>query len=209
MPVRLHEGDLPDDFDPGESIAVDCEAMGLRPGRDRLCLVQVSRGDGLADLVRANPGLGKAPNLVNALANPSVLKIFHYARFDIAALYSTYGVVAEPVYCTKIASVFARTFAQHHSLKDLCRDLLNVRLSKQEQRTDWGAEVLTSEQLKYAAADVLHLHEIKSRLDDMLQREGRLEYAASCFEFLPWRAKIDLAGWNEIDVFAHKPTPEE
>ena len=207
--VRLHVGDLPDGFDPGDSVAIDTETMGLRQGRDRLCLVQVSRGDGTADLVRIARVPAPAPNLVRLIEDPSVVKLFHFARFDVAVLDRTFGVLARPVYCTMIASRFARTFGARHSLRDLCSDLLSLKISKQEQCTDWGAAELTPAQIEYAAADVLHLHRIRVALDAMLEREGRGEWAARCFEFLPWRARIDVAGWDRIDLFAHSSAADE
>ncbi len=184
-------------------VGVDSEAMGLRIGRDALCVVQLSAGDGDAHVVRLNrPGYG-APNLKRLLADPAVLKIFHYGRYDIAMFAHYLGVVTGPVYCTKIASKLARTYTDRHGLKDLTRDLLNVEISKAQQSSDWGADKLSPEQINYAASDVLNLHALKARLDEMLAREGRVELARACFEFLPWRARLDLAGWEDQDIFAH------
>ena len=199
----LHEGDLPDDVTFTGAVAVDSETMGLRLGRDPLCVVQLSAGDGHAHVVRlGRPGYD-APNLKRLLTNPDVLKIFHFGRFDIAVLKQYLGVVTGPVYCTKIASKLVRTFTDRHGLKDLCKELLNIELSKQQQSSDWGADMLTDEQMKYAASDVLYLHQMKEKLDVMLAREGRTELAQACFEFLPARALLDLAGWPESDIFAH------
>jgi ribonuclease D len=203
MSHRLHHGDLPDGIAFGSAVAIDTEAMGLNPHRDRLCLVQLSGGDGNAHLVQFAPGNYEAPRLRRLLADPTVLKLFHFARFDIAMLYHYLGVMAEPIYCTKIASRLTRTFTDRHGLRDLCKDLLGVDLSKQQQSSDWGAASLTEEQLRYAASDVLHLHALRARLDAMLAREGRTELARSCFDFLPARALLDLAGWPEQDIFAH------
>ncbi len=203
MEARVHEGDLPNSFRAGDSIAIDCEAMGLRHGRDRLCLVQLSVGDGSVDLVRVPPKSPDSPNLTRILADAGVEKIFHFARFDIAALMNAYGVMAQPVYCTRTASIFARTFANRHSLKDLCKELLGIKIDKEEQQSDWGSPSLTKEQIQYAANDVLYLHRLRDVLTEMLEREGRLDIARGCFEFLPWRARIDLAGWHDVDVFAH------
>jgi len=203
MTVELHQGDLPPGLSFGTSVAVDTETLGLKPQRDRLCLVQLSGGDGVAHLVQMRASLREAPNLKRLLADPAVLKIFHFARFDIAALEAHLGVMAQPVYCTKIASRLTRTFTDRHGLKDLCRDLLGLELSKQQQSSDWGADILTQEQLRYAAADVLHLHALKEKLDALLEREGRTALAAACFAFLPTRARLDLRGWAEEDIFAH------
>ena len=203
MTVELHQGDLPPGLSFGTSVAVDTETLGLKPQRDRLCLVQLSGGDGVAHLVQMRASLREAPNLKRLLADPAVLKIFHFARFDIAALEAYLGVMAQPVYCTKIASRLTRTFTDRHGLKDLCRDLLGLELSKQQQSSDWGADILTQEQLRYAAADVLHLHALKEKLDALLEREGRTALAAACFAFLPTRARLDLRGWAEEDIFAH------
>ncbi len=203
MTVELHQGDLPKGVDFGGSVAVDTETLGLNPLRDRLCLVQLSAGDGTAHLVQLADGAYGAPNLKALLGDADVLKIFHYARFDMAALYHYLGVMPEPVYCTKIASRLTRTFTDRHGLKDLSRDLAGVDLSKQQQSSDWGAPELTGEQLAYAASDVLHLHAIKDRLDAMLARENRTGLAQACFRFLPARARLDLSGWAEEDIFSH------
>lgn len=203
MTVHLHEGDLPPSVSLGDIIAVDTETMGLNPARDRLCVVQLSGGDGDAHLVRFKPGTYQAPNLTSLLGDPARLKIFHYARFDVAVLRRFLGVVVGPIYCTKIASRLARTYTDRHGLKDLVREVLGVDLSKAEQSSDWGAPELTEAQLRYAATDVLHLHELKARLDAMLEREGRTRLAAACFGFVPTRAELDLAGWPELDIFAH------
>jgi ribonuclease D len=203
MTIRLHRGDLPDLSRYRGAVAIDTETMGLDPHRDRLCVVQLSPGDGSADVVQI-PATGReAPNLKQLLADPAVLKIFHFARFDIAALYSAFDVMASPLYCTKIASRLARTYTDKHGLKDLVRELLGIDLSKQQQLSDWGAEQLTEAQVAYAAADVLHLHALKDKLDAVLAREGRAELAAACFRFLPDRARLDLAGWAAADIFAH------
>jgi ribonuclease D len=203
MTVSLYRGDLPDGLSFGSSVAIDTETMGLRPGRDRLCLVQLSAGDGSAHLVQIAQGQTEAPNLKALLADPSVLKLFHFARFDLAALYNGLGVMTTPVYCTKIASKLVRTYTDRHGLKELCRELLSVDMSKQQQSSDWGAEELSEAQRLYAASDVLYLHELKAKLDVMLAREGRADMAQACFEFLPTRARLDLAGWSEEDIFAH------
>ena len=203
MAVELHQGDLPDGLRFGASVAIDTETMGLNPHRDRLCLVQLSAGDGAAHIVRFAPGQYAAPRLKALLADPAVLKIFHFARFDLAAIRRFLGVMPQPVYCTKIASRLCRTFTDRHGLKDLCRDVLNVELSKEQQTSDWGAEELSPAQLKYAASDVLHLHALRAKLDELLVREGRRELAEACFRFLPARAALDLAGWPEFDIFAH------
>ena len=203
MANHLHKGDLPDGLDLGPSVAIDCETMGLVPGRDRLCLVQLSAGDGECHLVQVAPGQTEAPNLCRLLADPTVLKLFHFGRFDIAVLDQTFGVLAAPAYDTKIASRLVRTFTDRHGLKYLLQDLLNVDISKQQQQSDWGAEALTPAQLDYAASDVLYLHRLKAALDRLLAREGRTELAQACFDFLPIRARLDLAGWPEFDIFAH------
>jgi ribonuclease D len=203
MTQRLHQGDLPEGIEFGSVVAIDTEAMGLNPHRDRLCLVQLSAGDGDAHLVQFEPGCYAAPRLKLLLADPGTTKLFHFARFDLAMIYHYLGVMAVPVYCTKIASRLARTFTDRHGLRDLCRDLLNIDLSKQQQSTDWGAVTLSEEQLRYAASDVLHLHTLRSRLDAMLAREGREGLASACFEFLPHRVLLDLAGWSEQDIFVH------
>lgn len=202
MTNHLHKGDLPAGLSFGASVAVDSETMGLNPHRDRLCVVQLSGGDGNAHIVQLSPDYA-APNLKRLLADPKVLKIFHFARFDIAAFQHWLGVETGPVYCTKVASRLTRTFTDRHGLKDLARDLLGHDLSKQQQSSDWGAETLTREQLDYAAADVLYLHALKEKLDVMLAREGRTHLAEACFRFLPARAALDLAGWPEIDILAH------
>ena len=203
MTNRLYRGDLPEGLDLGTTVAVDTEAMGLNPYRDRLCLVQLSAGDGDAHLVQFVPGAYAAPRLRDLLADPGVTKLFHFARFDLAMIYHYIGVMARPVYCTKIASRLARTFTDRHGLRDLCKDLLNTELSKHQQSSDWGAETLTEEQLRYAASDVLYLHALRGRLDTMLAREGREQLARACFEFLPHRVMLDLEGWAEQDIFAH------
>jgi len=204
MSVRLHRGDLPDlSRYTGRQVAIDTETMGLNPARDRLCVVQLSPGDGTADVVQILPGQTDAPNLKTLLADESVTKLFHFARFDIAALSAAFGVMPGPVYCTKIASKLVRTYTDRHGLKDLARELLNVDMSKQQQSSDWGAETLSQAQLDYAASDVLYLHDLRRHLDRMLAREGRTEMARACFDFLPTRATLDLAGWPETDIFAH------
>ena len=203
MAIKLHLGDLPADVSFGASVAIDTETMGLNPHRDRLCLVQLSGGDGHAHLVQMPRGPYRAPRLSALLADPGVLKLFHFGRFDIAVLEHALGVRCEPVYCTKIAAKLVRTFTDRFGLKDLCRELLGVDLSKHQQTSDWGAETLTDEQLAYAASDVLHLHALKARLDVLLEREGRRELADAAFRFLPTRARLDIAGWPETDIFAH------
>jgi ribonuclease D len=203
MTFQLHHGDLPEGVDFGEVVAIDTEAMGLNPRRDRLCLVQLSAGDGGAHLVQFAPGAYDAPRLRRLLADPCVTKLFHFARFDLAMIYHYLGVMALPVYCTKIASRLARTFTDRHGLRELCKDLLSVDLSKQQQSSDWGAPNLSDEQLRYAASDVLHLHALRGRLDAMLTREGREALARASFEFLPHRVLLDLGGWAEQDIFAH------
>jgi len=203
MAISLHRGDLPADVSFGSVVAIDTETMGLNPHRDRLCLVQLSGGDGNAHLVQIPRGVHKAPRLAALLADPKVLKLFHFGRFDIAVLEYALGVRCEPVYCTKIAARLVRTFTDRFGLKDLCRELLGVDLSKQQQTSDWGAETLTDEQLAYAASDVLHLHALKAKLDVLLEREGRRELAEAAFKFLPTRARLDVAGWPETDIFAH------
>ena len=203
MTHYLHQGDIPEGLLFGDTVAIDTEAMGLNPHRDRLCLVQLSAGDGNAHLVQFAPGAYHATNLKRLLADPGALKVFHFGRFDIAMLYHYLGVMPEPVYCTKIASRLARTFTDKHGLRDLCKDLLGVELKKEQQSSDWGASALTEEQLRYAASDVLHLHALRARLDAMLTREGRGELARTCFDFLPARALLDLEGWPEQDIFAH------
>ena len=203
MTIRLHRGDLPDLKRYRGAVAIDTETMGLDPRRDRLCLVQLSPGDGSADVVQISLGQTDAPNLKRLLADPALLKIFHYARFDLGILQKTFGSMPAPVYCTKIASRLTRTYTDKHGLKDLARDLLGMDLSKQQQLSDWGAETLTDAQLAYAASDVLHLHALKEKLDVMLAREGRGDLAAACFRFLPDRVRLDLAGWAAEDIFAH------
>jgi len=207
MTVRLHRGDLPDLSRYAESVAIDTETMGLNPHRDRLCVVQLSNGDGSADVVQIPRDHGRgpadAPHLKALLADPKITKIFHFARFDIAVLYNAFGVMPQPLYCTKIASRLCRTYTDRHGLKDLVREVLNIDLSKQQQSSDWGAQILSEAQLAYAASDVLHLHALRERLDVMLAREGRLGLAQACFEFLPTRARLDLDGWDTEDIFAH------
>jgi len=203
MTARLHRGDLPDLSRYRGSVAIDTETMGLDHHRDRLCVVQLSPGDGSADVVQIPRGSTEAPNLKRLLTDPAVIKIFHFARFDLAALYQAFGVMPEPVYCTKIASRLSRTYTDKHGLKDLVREVLGIDLSKQQQLSDWGADSLSEAQLSYAAADVLHLHALKEKLDALLAREGRGELAAACFRFLPHRARLDLAGWSAEDIFAH------
>jgi len=199
----LYQGDLPDDLDLGDAVAIDCETMGLNPHRDRLCLIQMSGGDGNCHLVQVAIGQTEAPNLVKMLTDPKLLKLFHFGRFDIAALYHTFGATTAPVYCTKIASRMVRTFTDRHGLKNLLQELIDVDISKHQQQSDWGAEKLTKAQLDYAASDVLYLHRLKEELDKRLDREGRTEMAQACFDFLPTRAKLDIAGWPETDIFAH------
>ena len=203
MKIRLYKGDLPDGLDLGPAVAVDTETLGLNPVRDRLCLVQLSSGDGSAHLVQFARGGYQAPNLKRLLSARNVLKLYHFARFDLAALGRYLGVVAAPVYCTRTASKLARTYTDKHGLKDLVKELLDVDLSKQQQSSDWGSETLTEQQLAYAANDVAYLHRLKDALDAMLIREGRMELAQACFDFLPARAELDLAGWGEGDIFAH------
>lgn len=203
MSVEFYEGDLPDGLDLGDLVAIDSETMGLNPHRDRLCLVQFSSGDGNAHLVRLKKGEYDAPNLRALLGDDKVTKLFHFARFDLAALYRYLDVWATPVYCTKIASRLVRTFTDRHGLKDLCRELLGVEISKQQQTSDWGADYISDAQKDYAASDVLYLHRLKEALDAMLEREGRVRLAEAAFGFLPTRAELDLAGWPEVDIFAH------
>ncbi len=203
MTVTLHHGDIPANLDLGPSVAIDTETMGLKPVRDRLCLVQLSAGDGNAHIVQLTAGQYNAPNLRRLLADPKVTKLFHFARFDIATLWMHLNVLTAPVYCTKLASRLSRTFTAHHSLKTLCSELLDVDLDKQQQTTDWGAARLTPAQIEYAAADVLYLHRLQAALDTMLNREGRMELAQACFDFLPSRALLDAAGWGDEDIFAH------
>ncbi len=203
MAIKLHKGDLPPGLDFGSSVAIDTETLGLLPRRDKLCLVQLSSGDGNAQLVQIDRSTYEAPNLKALLSNPAVTKIFHFARFDIAVLKHYLDVDVNPIYCTKLASKLVRTYTDRHGLKDLVKELLGIELNKQQQSSDWGAHVLTDPQKQYAAQDVLYLHELKSRLDQMLAREGRADLAMQCFEFLPVRAALDLGGWTEEDVFAH------
>lgn len=203
MANHLYQNDLPDGLDLGPVVAIDCETMGLNPHRDRLCVVQMSGGDGDAHIVQVAKGQAQAPNLCRMLENPEVLKLFHFGRFDIAAMYHAFGALAAPVYCTKIASRLVRTYTDRHGLKNLTSELLGVDISKQQQMSDWGAEDLSGAQLDYAASDVLHLHRLREALDKMLAREGRTELAQACFGFLPTRARLDLEGWPEIDIFAH------
>jgi len=203
MTIRLHRGDLPDLARYKGAAAIDTETMGLDPHRDRLCVVQLSPGDGSADVVQIPAGAKDAPNLKKLLADTSIVKIFHFARFDIASLYNAFGVMPTPIYCTKIASRLCRTYTDKHGLKDLVRDMLGVDLSKQQQLSDWGTDELTDAQVAYAASDVLHLHALRQKLDTMLAREHREDLAAACFRFLPDRARLDLAGWAAEDIFAH------
>ena len=203
MANHLYQNDLPDGLDLGPVVAIDCETMGLNPHRDRLCVIQMSGGDGDAHIVQVARGQTQAPNLARMLENPDVLKLFHFGRFDIAAMYNAFGALAAPVYCTKIASRLVRTYTDRHGLKNLTAELIGVDISKQQQMSDWGAEDLTGAQLDYAASDVLYLHRLREELDKRLAREGRSELAQSCFDFLPTRARLDLEGWPEIDIFAH------
>jgi len=200
---HLYQSDLPDGLDLGPIVAIDCETMGLNPHRDRLCVIQMSGGDGNAHIVQVSKGQTEAPNLCRMLEDPEVLKLFHFGRFDIAAMFNAFGALAAPVYCTKIASRLVRTYTDRHGLKNLTHELIGVDISKQQQMSDWGAPELTKAQLDYAASDVLHLHRLRSALDKRLAREGRTEMAQACFDFLPMRAKLDLAGWPETDIFAH------
>ena len=203
MTNKVYQNDLPDGLDLGPMVAIDCETMGLHPHRDRLCVVQLSSGDGHAHLVKIAPGQTEAPNLCKLLEDPDVLKLFHYGRFDIAAMLNAFGAVAAPVYCTKIASRLIRTYTERHGLAKLLQELLSVDISKQQQSSDWGAEKLTKAQIDYAASDVLYLHRLRDVLNGRLVREGRMEMAQACFDFLPMRAKLDLAGWPDSDIFAH------
>jgi ribonuclease D len=203
MTIRFHKGDLAADVRYGAAVAIDTETLGLNPHRDRLCLVQLSGGDGNADIVQIAAGQKSAPRLQALLADPAVTKIFHFARFDIAVLFHTFGVMTGPLFCTKIASRLTRTYTDRHGLKDLLKDVLDIEISKQQQSSDWAAETLSDAQLAYAASDVLYLHQLRERLEPRLAREGRAEIAAACFAFLPTRAKLDLAGWGEEDIFAH------
>ncbi|WP_439153749.1 ribonuclease D [Yoonia sp.] len=199
----LYQNDLPDGLDLGPVVAIDCETMGLNPHRDRLCLIQMSGGDGNCHLVQVAMGQTTAPNLCRMLEDPTVLKLFHFGRFDIAALYNAFGALTAPVYCTKIASKLVRTFTDRHGLKTLLQDMIGVDISKHQQQSDWGAEKLTGAQLDYAASDVLYLHQLKDAFDVLLAREKRTDLAQACFDFLPTRARLDLAGWPEIDIFSH------
>jgi ribonuclease D len=204
--IKLHHGDLPAGLDLGRTVAIDTETMGLNPHRDRLCLVQLSAGDGVCHLVKMGlpvEGRLNAPNLAALLADPRTLKLLHFARFDLAVLKRYIGVIAQPVYCTKTASKLVRTFTDRHGLKDLCKEILGIELKKEQQSSDWGAAELSQEQLRYAASDVLHLHALKAQLDAMLAREGRTALAEACFRFIPSRAELDLGGWAELDIFAH------
>jgi ribonuclease D len=203
MTNHLYQGDLPDGLDLGPVVAIDCETMGLIPFRDRLCLIQMSGGDGHCHLVQVARGQTSAPNLCRMLEDPAVLKLFHFGRFDIAALHHAFGATTAPVYCTKIAAKMVRTFTDRHGLKYLLQEILGVDISKHQQQSDWGAETLTEAQLDYAASDVLYLHKLRAKLDELLAREGRTDLAQACFDFLPTRAKLDLIGWPEVDIFAH------
>lgn len=203
MANHLHHRDLPDGLDLGPVVAIDTETMGLVPARDRLCVVQLSSGNGDAHLVQIAQGQTEAPNLTRMLADPAVLKLFHFGRFDIAVLLNRFGVLTAPVYCTKIASRLGRTYTDRHGLKDLLREMLEIEISKQQQSSDWGADVLSIAQIDYAASDVLYLHRLKAALDVRLARENRSDLAQACFDFLPQRARLDLAGWDEIDIFSH------
>nr|WP_244995743.1 ribonuclease D [Pseudooceanicola nitratireducens] len=199
----MYRNDLPDGLSLGSVVAIDCETMGLNPHRDRLCVVQMSGGDGHTHIVQIEKGQTEAPNLCAMLTDPSVLKLFHYGRFDIAALFNTFGALTAPVYCTKIASRLVRTYTDRHGLKNLTQELIGVDLSKQQQSSDWGAETLTDAQLEYAASDVLYLHRLRDELNKRLDRENRTEVAQACFDFLPMRAQLDLMGWPDTDIFAH------
>ncbi len=203
MTIRMHQGDLPDLSNFGDCVAIDTETMGLKPHRDRLCVVQLSPGDGSADIVHIERGQGDAPVLKSLLADPKILKLFHFGRFDIAVLEHAFGVPVAPVWCTKIASRLVRTYTDRHGLKDLVRECLGIDLSKVQQSSDWGSGNLSQEQLEYAASDVLHLHALKDILTECLNRENRLAVAEACFEFLPMRARLDLMGWDDTDIFAH------
>jgi ribonuclease D len=204
MAIRLHMGDLPDGADLGPLVAIDTETLGLNPHRDRLCLVQLSSGNGDAHLVQVAAGQLQAPNLTRILADPNVLKLFHFARFDLAVLAKTFNVMASPVYCTKVASKLVRTYTDRHGLKELARELLGIEISKQQQSSDWAAPTLTDAQQAYAASDVLYLHALREKLDAMLARENRADLAEACFGFLPTRAKLDLVGWPDTDIFSHE-----
>lgn len=204
MTIRFHKGDLPDlsNYDV-DAVAIDTETLGLNPLRDRLCVVQISPGDGSADVIQIAAGQKKAPNLVSLLKNRKITKLFHFGRFDLAVLYHSFGVMPEPVFCSKIASRLVRTYTDRHGLKDICNELLGVSISKQQQSSDWAAETLSQEQLEYAASDVLYLHQLRDKLNFRLERDGRAKEAEACFRFLPTRAKLDLMGWDEQDIFAH------
>ncbi len=203
MANHLYQGDLPDGLDLGPIVAIDCETMGLNPHRDRLCLIQMSGGDGECHLVQVAKGQTEAPNLAAMLRNPDVLKLFHFGRFDIAAMYHAFGALAEPVYCTKIASKLIRTFTDRHGLKTLLQEMCQVDVSKHQQQSDWGAPELSEAQLNYAASDVLYLHQLRDALNVMLEREGRMDLAQAAYDFLPTRARLDLAGWPDMDIFSH------
>ena len=203
MTNHVYKGDLPVNLDLGSVVAIDCETMGLNPKRDRLCVVQLSSGDGNAHLVQVSKGQTSAPNLCRMLEDPNVLKLFHFGRFDIAAMFEAFGALTAPVYCTKIASRLIRTYTDRHGLKNLLQELLAIDISKQQQSSDWGAKRLSKAQIEYAASDVLYLHQLRESLNQMLIREGRMEVAQSCFYFLPTRAQLDLAGWPDTDIFAH------
>ena len=203
MTNTVYKNDLPDDLDLGPVVAIDCETMGLHPHRDRLCVVQISSGDGNAHLIQVAKGQTEAPNLCRLLTDPNVLKLFHFGRFDIAAMQNAFGAVTAPVYCTKIASRLIRTYTDRHGLAKLLQELLQIDISKQQQSSDWGADTLTQAQIDYAASDVLYLHKLREKLNEMLVREGRMDVAQACFDFLPMRANLDLIGWPETDIFAH------
>ena len=203
MTNHVYKGDLPDDLDLGPIVAIDCETMGLNPKRDRLCVVQLSTGDGNAHLIQIAKGQTSAPNLCRMLEDPHVLKLFHFGRFDIGAMFEAFGALTAPVYCTKIASRLIRTYTDRHGLKNLLQELLSVDISKQQQSSDWGAKNLSKAQVEYAASDVLYLHQLRDSLNKMLIRESRMDIAQSCFDFLPTRAQLDLAGWPDTDIFAH------
>ena len=203
MTNHVYKGDLPDNLDLGAVVAIDCETMGLNPKRDRLCVVQLSSGDGNAHLVQVSKGQTSAPNLCRMLEDPNVLKLFHFGRFDIAAMFEAFGALTSPVYCTKIASRLVRTYTDRHGLKNLLQELLTVDISKQQQSSDWGAKKLSKAQIEYASSDVLYLHQLRGSLNQMLIREGRMTIAQRCFDFLPTRAQLDLAGWPDTDIFAH------
>ena len=203
MTIRFHKRDLAADVRYRGAVAIDTETLGLNPMRDRLCLVQLSGGDGNADVIQIAPGQREAPRLTALLADPAIVKIFHYARFDIAVLFHAFGVMAGPLFCTKVASRLTRTYTDRHGLKDLVKDILDIEISKQQQSSDWAAETLSDAQLAYAATDVVHLHRLREQLTMRLDRDGRSDLAAACFAFLPTRAKLDLAGWGEEDIFAH------